>query len=256
MRRFAFFGCPFVLVSLLAGAAPASSSPVVPGVWELAPTPSAAPEDGSYLCVKRGVLLDLLCGRGVIDPDVAGAEDVRLHVRNDGGGNHNITARAALRDDGGLHAGEFTLRLLGVEGATDEQVPCGLWSWRFVNQPGATEPPTPVTKSGSGTIAALLSVPGELEFESDQGIVRALAYRLTVAFSGLSALVPLEDAAPLLSEGYSNLLLLAKDVDACYVPAPSPWATGECGLLSMQASAHSLDLANLSNHVTCGALGH
>lgn len=257
MRRSLLFGCPFAFVALLAGAAGAPPSEVAPGVWELNPAPSATVDEGSYLCVKRGVLLDLLCGPGVYDPEVAGAEDVRLHVNNDGGGNSNVTARAALRDDdGGVFSGEFTLRLLDVAGATDDDVPCGAWSWRFVNQPGVSEPPTPVTKSGGGMIAALLTVPGELEFESGQGIIHSLPYRLTVAFNGSSALVPLAEAGALLTAGYSNLLLLAQDVNACYLAAPSPWTTGECGLLRMQVSAPSLALANGSGSGTCGALGH
>ncbi len=250
MRRLALFFCLLALLAVPIGAGQAPATQVVPGIWELSPSPATVPDAGSYLCVKRGVLLELLCPE--IGPDVAGAEDARLHVNNDGGGNHNIQARAVLQGDG-LTSGGFTLRLIDVAGYTDADVPCDQWHWRFVNAPGLEGDPVPVAKAGEAGIAALLDVPGDLEFEHPVRGVRRMPYRLSVAFNGSSAVVPLAEASALLAEGYSNLLLLARSTNACYTPAPALWTTGTCGELHMQASDHSLDLANGGS---CSGLGH
>ncbi len=251
MRRLALVFCLLVLLAVPAVAGQAPATQVVPGIWELRPSPTSGPDTESYLCVKRGVLLNLLCPDAP-GPDVAGAEDARLHVNNDGGGNSNITARAVLQG-GDLTAGGFTLRLIDVAGYTDGDVPCDLWHWRFVNAPGVEGDPVPVAKAGEAGIAALLDVPGDLEFEHPVHGVRRMPYRLSVAFNGSSAVVPLAEAGALLAEGYSNLLLLARSTNACYTPAPALWTTGTCGELRMQASDHSLDLANGGS---CSGLDH
>lgn len=245
-----------VLAGLVGWAPFAAASSILPGRIEIQP---GGPQE-SYLCVGRAVLMGLLCPDHP-EPDIGPVEEVRIVIRNGGGGHRDVELPALLRESPEVPPrGGFQVTLTKIEGEP-VTLPCGSWNWHYELQAmDSTSVATIVLHSmdGSrGTFDGDLWANGRIVFEDGDGLpVASLSHPLSATYSGAFAVAAETGTQRLATAGYSNLVLFATSTphaETSICPLHGCARVSACGWVCLGPSSTTLELAN-PVPPECGAL--